>query len=69
MKYLKLGLAAVFGFVLGAALFYTPATTTVKVIAFLPGVAFQRISGTPVGISCLDERESQGVVCYVMTRP
>ena len=69
MKYLKLTLVALFGFVLGAALFYTPSTTMVKVIAFLPGVPFQHISGTPAGISCLDEREGQGVVCYVLTRP
>jgi hypothetical protein len=68
MKSLKLVLAAVLGFFLGAVLFRTPTVKAqggIKVQSIMPGIA-TRITGTPVGISCLEG--PQGTICYILTQ-
>jgi len=66
MRYLKLILAAMFGFVLGATLFHTPivkAQGRAKVMEVSPGSA---VSGSPAGISCLPPRTGLTPDCYVV---
>ncbi len=66
MKTLRLMLAVVFGFVLGAALFHTPAVKAqgrAKVQEVSPGGS---VSGTPVSISCLPPRVGLTPDCYVL---
>jgi len=70
MKSLRLVLVAVFGFALGAALFHAPtvkAQGRVRVEIYHEGIMAPPISGTPVGISCL-EKGQQGTVCYILTQ-
>jgi hypothetical protein len=70
MKSLRVVLAAVFGFAVGAVLFHTStvkAQSGAKVQSVQPGMAYQKITGTPVAMSCLGQGQ-QGVVCYVLTQ-
>jgi hypothetical protein len=70
MKSLNVALAATLGFALGASLFHTPVVKAqggARVQSIMPGISNQRITGTPVGISCLPEGQ-QGTVCYVLTQ-
>jgi hypothetical protein len=62
--------AVLVGFTLGAVLFHTPtvkAQGKATVQSFTPGMGFQKITGTPIGISCLNEGQ-QGAVCYILTQ-
>lgn len=72
MKSLKVVLAAVFGFMLGAALFHTPPVKgqgAAKIVEMTMRDLKRagQISGPPIGISCLPEGQ-QGTVCYVLTQ-
>ncbi len=68
MKCLRLVAVSVFSFALGAALFHTPtvkAQGTIGVQIVTPGMGDQRITGTPIGISCLGNNAN--VTCYILT--
>jgi hypothetical protein len=71
MKSLRVALAAVLGFALGATLFHTPTVRAqggARIQSVQPGLVQPRgLSGTPIAISCLPEGQ-QGTVCYVLTQ-
>jgi len=70
MESLRLVAAILMGFALGAMLFHAPtvrAQAGAKIQSIQPGMTYQRITGTPVGISCLPAGQA-GVLCYVLTQ-
>jgi hypothetical protein len=70
MKSLRVALAAVLGFALGTALFHTPTVKAqgARVQSVIPGIGGQRITGTPIALSCVTSGGAEGVNCYVLTQ-